>query len=95
MAIGAGGVEYVSVKRYPIGIDVALRFRSSADFDLDDKIYWTSYNRYGVAKVAFQANGLIKCIEMVAVVATETPGGIPVTKVVSMAIPVGFLFREH
>ena len=95
MAIGAGCIEYVSVKRYPIGTEVAFRFRSSADFDLYDKICWTGHNWYGVAKVAFQANSLIKCVEMVAVVAAETAGGIPMTKIVNMAIPIGFLFREY
>jgi hypothetical protein len=56
----------------PFGAAVGLGFWTSADLNISNEIVWTSNNRDGVAKVAFQANGFLITAQMLAIVAAET-----------------------
>ena len=48
-----------------------------------------------MTNITLQANGFLLSIEVLAVVAAETTGGVLVPCVIGVAVPVGFLFRVH
>ena len=95
MAIGAGGVEYISVERYPIGTEVAFGFRSSADFDLSNEIRRLGNNGNRMTDIALKANCLVLLVQVFSVVAPEAPWAILMSKVVVVGIPIRFLLREN
>ena len=88
VAVTTGLVEHLVVHGDPVGVEMGLWLRAARDFNISHKFRGSGNDGDGVAKVAFQADGLLRSIHMLAIMAAETAGEIHMTDVVGMGIPV-------
>ena len=71
------------------------RLGSPTDLDVCHKVVASGHHRDGVTYVAFEADCVVAGVQMLPVMAPETPGGIEMTKVVGICRPVDHLVVEH
>jgi len=94
MARLAGCIKFTVMERNPIGIQVAGGFNTARHLNIGHQLVAGGNHRNGMAQVAFQADGLLVCRQVLAIVAAEASRRFLVRQVIGLHTPVGFLVNK-